>query len=483
MIHPTMHFYVTLTLIAGTIASMAALPSSLIRRRLLFSLLLFLAAAGVHVAVVDAPALRLESVERHAMAIEELLFALGAINVVITLLFNPWFKDRASERAPAIVQDSLVLALFVAVATFLFRNQAYAVSQAAIAAAVVGFALQETLGNAFAGLAIQLDKPFRVGHWITLSTFEGLVVGVTWRATKIRTKDGNLVIIPNNVIAREAITNYSEPVAPTRLFVEVGATYLAPPNDVRDAMMAAMQQVPRVLANPAPEVLLMDFGSSAILYRARFWIEDFAVDQPVKDEVRTAIAYEFRRRNIEIPWPIQVEYKRLEHQPDIQGQHARFAKMIAAVPVLAPLPAEAHRARAEAAEERLFGDHEVIVREGAAGGSMFVICSGRVAITVGQDNREVAVTEAGGYFGEMSLLTGEPRTATVTARGDCLVLEISGEAFGTYVRNHPGVIDQLAASATKRKLQLDESRASATRTAPAETGALAVLIRKFFGLH
>ena len=90
---------------------------------------------------------------------------------------------------------------------------------------VVGFALQDTLGNAFAGLAIQIEKPFRVGHWIRVGDFEGHVAEVTWRATKLRTKAGNFVIVPNNIIAKEAITNYSEPTVPTRLEVEVGVSY------------------------------------------------------------------------------------------------------------------------------------------------------------------------------------------------------------------------------------------------------------------
>ena len=482
MTHPSTHFFVALGLIVATVASMAALSNPVIKRRLLFSLLLLLAVAGVHVAVTQTPSLQVESLARHALSLEELLLSLALINFVVTLAFNPWFKDRASDRAPAIVQDTLVLGLFVAVATFLFRDRAAALTGSAIAAAVVGFALQETLGNAFAGLAIQIDKPFRVGHWITLASFEGIVVGVTWRATKIRTKAGNLVIIPNNVNAREAITNFSEPVAPTRLYVEVGAAYGVPPNEVRAAMMAAMRQVPRVLAQPRPDVLLQDFGSSAIVYRARFWIDDFALDDPARDEVRTAIAYEFRRRNIEIPWPIQVEYRRNETTPELSSLQARFTKMIASVPALAPLSPEAHRALAESAAERLFGDREVIVREGEPGSSMFVVGTGRVAITIGKENKEVAVTEAGGYFGEMSLLTGEPRTATVTARGDCQVLEIGAEAFGAYVRSHPGVIDQIAAAAAKRRKELDESRATATRAAVHEPGALAVMMRKFFGL-
>ncbi len=135
-----------------------------------------------------------------------------------------------------------------------------------------------------------------------------------------------------------------------------------------------------------------------------------------------------------------------------------------------------------AASEKVFADGEVIVREGDAGGSMFLVCRGKVAITIGQERREVAITEAGGYFGEMSLMTGEPRTATVLARGDCTVLEIGAEAFGAYVKSHPMVIDVLAEAAVMRRRALDESRASGGQAQAARAASLKERMRKFFGM-
>ena len=102
--------------------------------------------------------------------------------------------------------------MFFVIATVLMREQLLATS--AVGAVVVGFALQDTLGNFFAGLAIQIEKPFRVGHWIRVGGREGQVQEVTWRATKLRTKDGQFLIVPNSVISKDAILNYSEPTDP-----------------------------------------------------------------------------------------------------------------------------------------------------------------------------------------------------------------------------------------------------------------------------
>jgi CRP-like cAMP-binding protein len=235
-------------------------------------------------------------------------------------------------------------------------------------------------------------------------------------------------------------------------------------------------------------VLVNDFAASAITYRARFWIDDYFRDEVVRDEVRRGIWYEFSRRNIEIPFPIQIEYQRYEKPPDVSALRARFTKTIAAVPVLQTLSGDTHRALADAAEERLYGNGETIVREGDSGGSMFLVNQGHVVVTVGENaespsaGKEVAVIDAGGYFGEMSLLTGEPRTATVRASGDCTVLEISATAFRDYVRDHPEVIDHLAEAAQTRRRTLDERRKTVGADEAEESESLVQMMRNFFGL-
>ena len=484
--HPGWHLVAGLAIAGAAVLAMAVVRNRFMRRRLLFTLVLGVAYLVVHLIRVGAgdlpPAVDVSHIETIGRWLEVLLASLSTVNLLVTLALNPWFRDGSIERAPSIVQDAIVIGLFGSVALYVFRDKAAVLGGSAIAAAAVGFALQDTLANLFAGVGIQIDRPFRVGQWITVGNYEGVVTGVTWRATKIRTKLGNLVVLPNNLIAKEAITNYSEPVLPTRLIVDVGAAYQAPPNDVRDAIMSVLAATPQVLETPPPEVLLYEFGSSAITYRSRFWITDFNLDEATKDAVRRGIYYEFKRRGIEIPWPIQVRYNRSETPTDSPERRAAFARAIAGVPVLAPLSSEVHEALAKAAEDRLYGDGEVIVREGDAGSSMFIVQRGRVVISVGPERKEVAHIDAGGYFGEMSLLTGAPRSATVTAKGDCDVLEINADAFRTYVHNHPEVVDPLAEAAEARRRETDKSRASSR----ADTGhggpSVAHRIREFFGL-
>ena len=414
--------------------------------------------------------------------VTNLLVALAAINFVVVVSINPLREDRIPGRFPNIVQDAVIVGLFLIVATAVLQEKFLTTS--AVGAVVVGFALQDTLGNAFAGLAIQTEKPYRAGHWIRVGDHEGRVEEITWRATKLRTKTGTFVIVPNNVMSKEAIVNYSEPIIPTRMSVDVGASYAVPPNEVKAAIAEALRNAPLVLASPEPDVVLLDFGASAVVYRARFWIEDYARDEPARSQVRTSIWYVFRRRNIEIPWPIQVEYGREELTGRPPDMTPRIADALARVDLLQSLT---HAERLELAglcDERLYAAHEVVVRQDAPGSSMFAVSAGKVEIVLEPDGRPLAVTEAGGFFGEMSLLTGTPRAATVRALEDCTLVEVTAAAFRTFVLEKPAVLELIAGTVMTRRAEIDRRRSEAAAATPQAESAGSFLgrVRKFLGI-
>jgi CRP-like cAMP-binding protein len=373
------------------------------------------------------------------------------------------------DAFPSILQDAMVIGLLVLIATFVFEDRFLTTS--AVGAVVVGFALQDTLGNAFAGLGIQSEKPFRVGHWIRVGDFEGRVSEVTWRATKLRTKSGNFVIVPNNIIAKDAITNFSEPAVPTRLEIEVGASYLNTPAEVKAAALEALSQVPRILQSPAPDVLLHAFDGSAITYRIRFWIADYELDDEVRDEARTAVFYAFGRRGVEIPWPIEVGYSREWPEPDAAARQLERERALARVDLFSRLTDDQRREIAAASTMRRFGAGEVIVRQNEPGQSMFIVCSGAVAVVLEPDQREVAVIEKGGYFGEMSLLTGDPRSASVVARGDAEVLELDAELFRALGAADPRAVEEIGMAAMARRAELAQMRDTTRNAAAADAPA------------
>jgi CRP-like cAMP-binding protein len=371
--------------------------------------------------------------------------------------------------------------LFIVVGTVLLREQLLTTS--AVGAVVVGFALQDTLGNLFAGLAIQIEKPFRVGQWVQIGEREGQVQEITWRATKLRTKAGQFLVVPNSFISKEPVLNYSEPIIPTRIDVEVGASYGVPPNDVKRAMHEAMANSPLVMRAPEPQVTIRTFGDSAINYLAQFWIEDYAVDRTARDQVRTNIWYTFRRHNIEIPWPIQIQYERDEEPIRTESHITTAAGQLASVDLFKTLSQQARHALATLASHHLFAAGESIVRQDAEGDSMFVLMKGQARVVLEPSGQEVAVIPAGGFFGEMSMLTGDRRSATVTAIDDVMVLEISARDFRELAVSNPDLLEHVSTIVGTRRSGLEEAKATAAIvTAPEAKHTFLARMRRFLNI-
>ena len=171
--------------IAATLGLMSLTVNRLVRRKLRLSLVLLIAYVAIDV-VISIPRLAI-SIDTQAQlaAFGKLALAAALINAAVFLLVNPLRVDRVPERFPIILQDAIVIGLILLAATFLSSQL---VTTSAVSAVVLGFALQDTLGNAFAGLAIQSEKPFHVGQWVRVGDHEGRVADVTWRATKLRVR-------------------------------------------------------------------------------------------------------------------------------------------------------------------------------------------------------------------------------------------------------------------------------------------------------
>ena len=456
-----------------TLVLRAASVNRLVRRKLRLSLLLALVYTIVSVILGRYP--MSADMAARVLSVNQLCMALAIINLIVVAAVNPLRADRAPERFPAIVQDTTVIGLFLVVATVVMQEKF--LTTTAVSAVVIGFALQDTLGNMFAGLAIQIEKPFRVGHWITVGSHEGIVTEVTWRATNLRTKAGNLVVLPNAYMAKEAITNYSEPAAQTRLEVDVGVSYDVPPDQVKAAIAEGIRNAPLALPSPSPDILLADFAGSAVVYRARFWIDDFAHDSHARDQVRTAIYYSLRRHGFEIPLPQQVEYARQEVSERALDRAERLGAILRAVDLFAPLPQDELAELAARAVERLYGQGEAIVRQGAAGESMFVINRGRVRV-VEASGRELAMFSAGGYFGEMSMLTGQPRSASVVAAEESEVIELTAASLREVALVNPGVVTRISTVVADRQADLDRQKAEAAAERPAASDARRSLLTR-----
>jgi small-conductance mechanosensitive channel/CRP-like cAMP-binding protein len=450
-----------------------------IRGRLLLSAGLF---GGYALAGIALNSVQLDEQARALIRdINPLVMAFGVINLLVVVALNPWKFDRLPDRFPSIVQDSILIVIFAIVATLILRDRILATT--AVGAVVLGFALQDTLGNLFAGLAIQIEKPFRVGDWVTIGGQEGSVSEITWRATRLLTKAGNFVVVPNSVMAKDTITNYSVPTRQMRLSVDVGVSYDVAPNLVKSVIVEALKNASELSRTRPPEVRLADFAGSAIIYRVWYWVDDFDPDDRAQDQVRSYIYYAFRRNGITIPYPIQIEMS-----PEQAGMSAPQTtvdpRLIASVPMFAQLNDNERTQLLAVGRPVLYARGEAIVRQGEGGRSLFIIRKGEASVTLAGTTGEVARLRAGDVFGEMSLLTGEARTATVTAAADCDLLEIDVDGFRHVVLANPSVLERVTNVTSSRREELErhrEAHAMAAATADARYSFL-TRVRQFLRL-
>ena len=462
------------------------IPNRWIRRRLLFSSVVFLLDAAFF--PVTAFALELsDRVFEVAFQVVHFSAAVAVLNALVSTLFNPLRGQGVSDRWPSIVQDVLVLAGPTIFVLFTFSEQLLALGVAG--SVVIGIALKDTLGNLFAGLALQSEKPFHVGDWVVLGDHEGQVQEATWRATKIRTKAGNFVIIPNSVIAEEAIINYSEPTTEQRLERVVRMGHGIRPNDFKKAAMEVFADMPEALESPAPDVLTHEYDEYSLQYRCRFWINDYARSEPILDNFCTLLYYRLLRSGMPLPLPTQ--NVRLGREGGFGRAVARATDkrlaFVESVDLFSGLKEESRELIARQMRLYTFGAGERILTQGAAGESMFFIERGKVRIVIreGTASKELAVLGRGQYMGEMALLTGEPRAASAIAVWDVESYVLDKPGFKKVLMSDKDVAGQISAVVATRKEVLDEKREELGSELLARQAAqknLLSRIQNFFGL-
>ena len=398
---------------------------------LVLSLLLRLSAIGLAMLEKDTAASVLGFISM-------LFFAFGVTGVIALLVFDIVLA-RFRVDVPELVRDVLQALAFAVITIGVLQgagvNLIGLITTSAVLTAIIGLALQSTIANLFAGLTLQLDRTINVGEWVHAGDNTGRIVEIRWRSTLMVTKDGDLLIIPNGQLLGGVVKNYSRPSTSHRVWVKIGFAYRHSPNEVRKVLLDAARGAPGVLADPSPDVLLVDYADSAITYALRYWIDDYGRDAPVDHEVRTRIWYGAQRAELEIPFPIRTVFMNTVSDEQTARDQAREVtargRMLADNELFSALSDADREMLAGLLRTERFTDGEIILRQGASGDSLYLIESGDVVIRLSVDGaeREVATLRAGQFFGEMALLTGEARTATVVALTDVECYRLDGKSF------------------------------------------------------
>src|SRR6266536_1123272 len=317
-----------------------------------------------------------------------------------------------------------------------------------VIAIILGFAGQNFFAGIIAGISIQLNRPYKVGDWLQVGERFAEVMEINWRSTRLRTNDAIYLDIPNNEMVSHAIVNLHYPTEVHAMRIRVGVEYKNPPNRVKDALFRAASTAEGVLAEPKVKVFLVDFADSAVIYEIKYYMCNHSRINEINDAVRTNVWYALKRQGITIPFPIRTLH--LERRAMLPEQEERQeARAILRDEALFECLSDAQiESLVQQSQVANFGRGERVIREGAEGDSMFVLLRGAAKVSISRNGTSipVATLSAGNCFGEMSLLTGERRTATVRAETDCHVMEISKPVMAEVLRDSPDCLERLSRS-------------------------------------
>ena len=430
---------------------------------------------------------------RHVGSAVVVLAATVLASLLDRYLWEFYFLERHGVRVPKFLTELCRIALLVG-AVFLVLQVAYDQSlkglliAPGLAAVVLGFAAQDLMGNIVSGLSLQVGKPFVHGDWLFIDRQYAEVIEINWRSTRLRTNDDICIEIPNREISKLTIVNLNRPERCHAMRLSMVLDADAPPSRVKQVLREAAAQARGVAPAPPPQAFLKDFAAAGMEYEIKFYMTDFKEYSSVCDAIRTNAWYALRRHHIDIPFPsLRV---RMEHPAPAEPDGARAAarKILASQPLFACLSPEQLDSLVPADGAACYGAGERVIIEGSEAASMFILVAGQAVVTVGgaESARRIAELRAGDCFGEMSLLTGERRSATVVAGTDCVVVEIHKEAVAAALRASPELLTQLGGLLAQRQMQTEGAKAAAAQDAESArrhkqyAATFATKLRRFF---
>lgn len=418
-------------------------------------------------------------------------FVIIIVRLIVRLVFGSIIRKTSQTEIVSLVKTVLSIIVYIVAFFIIFQSQYPGIQLAplftgsAILGIVVGLALQDTLGNLFAGIALQADQLFQVGDVISITNRgTGIVESVSWRGVKIRTFQGKLLVISNAALGKETIEVAPRNNENARL-VNFSTSYSCSPATTIQVVREAVRQVENVSPRRRPVVRIKNFGESAIEWEVKYWIEDYSRFNDTDALIRQRIWYAFKREGLVFPFPTRnIRIERPVEKKAPEEQINAVAEILSAVPIFAPLSEEEIERLAKSATRRIFAPGEYIVRKGQDGGSMFVVVRGAVSVEVPTANGPLTLRKlkSNEFFGEMSLLTGEPRTANVVAEEETEVLQIRKAALKPLFENNPELLRVISEIVEERRNLLPEPPAETETAEPVSHSGIVNAIRRFFGL-
>ena len=400
---------------------------------------------------------------------------------------------------PRIVEDLVTAGAYVVLALIHLRGFGLdlggILATSAVVTAVLAFAMQDTLGNVLGGLALQLDNSIRVGDWIKVDDVVGRVADIRWRFTSVETRNWETVVIPNSVLMKgkfQVLGKREGGPLQWRRWIYFHVDAGVPPARVIAAAEAAIREaeIADVAQTPQPACVLLGFEEGNLRFALRYFLTNLADDDPTDSRVRVHLFTAFQRIGIRIAEPQQTVHLVEEDEAHAEAVRKRDMQRrlvaVRGVDLFSSLSEEERSAVVERLQYAPFARGDVITRQGKTSHWLYIIASGEAEIVHERPDGSrlrVGVVKAGGFFGEMGLLTGEPRTATVIATADVECYRLDKASFQGLLTTRPQLAEDISRIVAERKHDNEVTNAAAAAAEHQGNHVdLLARIRKFFGL-
>ena len=488
-------------LVLGFLALMVILFMRPERRHALNLLAFYFVSLALRLVAALLPSLSMPGTARTIRFLALLLEGIAFVN--LAAIFSFAFLGLVRIRPPRIVRDLSIALAYLGLVLYLFSihqvDVTGLIATSAIVTAVIGFSLQETLSNVMAGMALQIDRSIEPGDMIRFDVHVGRVREVSWRHATIETRNGDTLIVPNNLLTRTQVLIQGrkwEQERKERRWVYFGVDPRTSPEAVTAAVLDGLlrQPIPNVASDPTPHVLLTDFKDSYSQYAVRYWLTNLAADDATDSLVRIRIHYALERAGIPALLPALAVF--LDHE-SASKRERRQAKertarheAILSVSLFSSLTEEERERLAASLMKAPFAPGEAIVVQGKEVRHLYVLTQGSVEVLVavpGAPPRVVASLEAPNFFGEMGMLTGEPRRATVVARSEVECWRLDKERFQEVLTARPQIAEEISGDLAARDVELAAVREGLSEEAKrlrlaTERVSLTGRIKAFFDL-
>ncbi len=438
-----------------------------------------------------------------AGAIFKALIVVGLVGTTIFDLLLPAMKvEVVSITRDVIVGVSYIIAGVVAMHGA-GMNLSSVIATSAVVSGILALSLQTTLGNILGGFALQLDGSIHVGDWILLENGRsGKVKEINWRHTVVETRDWDTIVVPNATLLSSLFTilgKRSTMPVQHRMWVYFNVDFRFSPQKVISVVNEALQAAPieRIAAEPAPHCICYDFANagrdSFAYYAIRYWLTDLAVDDPTNSVVRTRVYSALKRAGIPLARPSTTMFM----TPDDEAQQAHrterhFQQRLAAIEGMTlfnDLTGDEQKFLADHLRYAPFTAGETITREGAVAHWLYILREGKARICVMVDGslKMINELEAPDFFGEMGMMTGEPRSASVVAVTDVECFRLDKAGFQKIITQRPEIAAKISETLAQRRVDLIAIREGLDADAKlarqkSEQERILERIQSFFGL-